>query len=116
MRCNLWWSAWQYPGRSISGVQRAVFGRLLTGRRDEITVTDPEVIATSGTDRHPLLRPAPGVDAGIPGTVFELTDGDLAAADDYEVDAYTRVLVPLRSGAHAWVYVLADSQQGASTD
>ncbi|WP_342744722.1 helix-turn-helix domain-containing protein [Mycolicibacterium vulneris] len=29
------------------------------------------------------------------------------AADEYEVDAYRRIEVPLRSGATAWVYVFA---------
>ncbi|WP_113975046.1 gamma-glutamylcyclotransferase family protein [Nocardia puris] len=95
-------------------VQRTVFGRELDGRPDEITgyslgevlITDPAVIAASGSAVHPVLRPAPSA-AGIPGTVFTIDAHDLAAADAYEVDDYTRVLVPLRSGAKAWVYVLA---------
>jgi hypothetical protein len=29
----------------------------------------------------------------------------LAAADVYEVDDYTRIVVPLRSGAQAWGFV-----------
>ena len=41
----------------------------------------------------------------IPGTRFTLDDEQLAAADRYEVDDYTRVAVPLRSGLTAWVYV-----------
>ncbi|WP_019927332.1 gamma-glutamylcyclotransferase family protein [Nocardia sp. BMG111209] len=95
-------------------VQRSVFGRELDGHGDEITgyelgettITDPAVIATSGSDRHPILRPAT-TETGIPGTVFTLTDDELATADAYEVAAYTRIRVPLRSGADAWVYVLA---------
>jgi hypothetical protein len=31
----------------------------------------------------------------------------LTAADEYEVDDYVRVAVPLRSGGEAWVYVFA---------
>lgn len=34
-------------------------------------------------------------------------DGWLEAADEYEVDDYRRVEVPLRSGRSAWVYVFA---------
>ncbi|MFZ0716823.1 MAG: gamma-glutamylcyclotransferase, partial [Mycobacterium sp.] len=30
-----------------------------------------------------------------------------AAADEYEVDDYRRISVPLRSGPRAWVYVFA---------
>jgi hypothetical protein len=41
--------------------------------------------------------------------VFRLDDAELAAADEYEVDAYVRVRVPLRSGRAAWTYVLADT-------
>lgn len=96
-------------------VQLAVFGRELAGRPDAIvgcdldyvTITDPQVIATSGSDRHPLLRPGTQPDAAIEGTVFEVTTADLGAADDYEVHDYRRVQVPLRSGEQAWVYVFS---------
>ncbi|SDY56664.1 gamma-glutamylcyclotransferase family protein [Herbiconiux ginsengi] len=95
-------------------VQLATFGRLLGGceaavvgyRLDWLTITDPAVIATSGSDRHPLLVPDSTADP-VSGTVFEITVDELLAADDYEVDDYRRVLVPLDSGEQAWVYVFA---------
>ena len=74
---------------------------------DYVTITDPQVIATSGSDRHPMLRPSTRPDAAIEGTAFEVTKEDLAAADEYEVDDYRRVEVPLRSGETTWVYVFA---------
>src|ERR1051325_4252330 len=94
-------------------VQRAVFGRPLLGRYDEVAgyaleevvITDPHVIAASGSDRRPVLVPSEGA-AGVPGTVFVVTDADLAAADAHEVGDCKRVLVPLRSGDRAWAYVL----------
>jgi gamma-glutamylcyclotransferase (GGCT)/AIG2-like uncharacterized protein YtfP len=94
-------------------VQLAVFGHALDGRRDAIvgfdvhyvTITDPHVIETSGSDRHPILRSSSSPDAAVEGTVFRVTATDLAAADEYEVDDYTRIAVPLRSGKQAWVYV-----------
>jgi len=44
----------------------------------------------------------------VPGTVFEVTDAELAAADEYERPAsYSRVSVMLASGKEAWVYVHA---------
>jgi gamma-glutamylcyclotransferase (GGCT)/AIG2-like uncharacterized protein YtfP len=43
----------------------------------------------------------------VEGTVFAISEADLAAADEYEVDDYVRVAVPLRSGRTAWVYVFA---------
>jgi gamma-glutamylcyclotransferase (GGCT)/AIG2-like uncharacterized protein YtfP len=99
-------------------VQQATFGRELDGSLDAIVgydldyviITDPHVIATSGTDRHPILRPTDRAEAAVEGTVFAITETDLAAADEYEVDDYRRVAVPLRSGGQAWVYVFADER------
>ena len=95
--------------------QLRIFGRELDGRPDAIvgyeldyvTITDPHVIATSGSDNHPILRPSDRADAAIEGTVFAISEADLAAADEYEVDDYRRVAVPLRSGDQAWIYVFA---------
>lgn len=41
--------------------------------------------------------------------MYAISEDDLAAADDYEVDDYERVAVPLRSGDQAWVYVFAEA-------
>lgn len=72
-----------------------------------ITITDPEVIDASGSDRHPILVAGDASDR-VEGAALELTDADLAATDDYEVDDYHRELVQLESGRAAWVY-LGDS-------
>jgi hypothetical protein len=104
-----------YGTLQLPEVQRATFGRELPGHRDAIvgfelhyvTITDPHVVATSGSDRHPILRPTDRVDAHVDGMVFTITEDELAAADEYEVDDYRRIAVPLRSGATAWVYVFA---------
>ncbi len=77
----------------------------------DLTITDPQVIATSGGDRHPSLRPtdrpADRPDARVDGTVSTITEAELVAADGYEVDDYRRISVPLRSGLLARVYVFA---------
>jgi gamma-glutamylcyclotransferase (GGCT)/AIG2-like uncharacterized protein YtfP len=96
-------------------VQQATFGRELDGRPDAIvgydldyvTITEPHVIATSGSDRHPILMPTDRAGAAVEGMVFTISEADLAAADEYEVDDYRRIAVPLRSGDEAWVYVFA---------
>ena len=96
-------------------VQLATFGRELEGYIDAIigydldyvTITDPHVIATSGSDRHPILRLTDRPDSHVDGTAFSISDAELAAADEYEVDDYRRISVPLRSGPRAWVYVFA---------
>lgn len=96
-------------------VQFALFGRqvptipdLLPGHRiDWLQITDPAVIATSGSDRHPILRRGAPSDC-VEGAYLELTDEDLIAADEYEVDDYTRVNARLASGVDAWVYIATD--------
>ncbi|CAO3361404.1 gamma-glutamylcyclotransferase family protein [Azospirillum melinis] len=96
-------------------VQLASFGRLLTGRADAmpgyrcdmLEITDPEVIRTSGKRFHPVVSESGDPADEVAGTLFEITPEELAAADSYEVADYRRVMVRLRSGADAWVYVKA---------
>ncbi|MBU2665973.1 gamma-glutamylcyclotransferase [Actinoplanes bogorensis] len=93
-------------------VQRATFGRTLPARDDRIVgyridmleITDAEVVALSGQSHHPVLVPGTPADT-VEGSVFDLTDDELLRADEYEVDDYRRVEVPLASGGAAWVYV-----------
>lgn len=96
-------------------VQQALFGRsvptvddALPGYRIEwLTITDPEVIETSGSDRHPILRKGDPADSAA-GAYLTIDDAALAAADDYEVDDYVRTAVTLASGVHAWAYLAAE--------
>ena len=96
-------------------VQAALFARsvptiddALPGYRIEwLTITDPEVIRTSGSDRHPILRAGAPTDSA-PGAYLVLSDDELAAADAYEVDDYVRPAVTLTSGMAAWAYLAAD--------
>jgi len=96
-------------------VQMETFGRRLSGRpdalpghrREMVRITDPDVIAASGADHHPIVLESGDPADEVVGTVFEITEAELAAADDYEVDDYKRVSVRLRSGMDAWVYVKA---------
>ena len=41
----------------------------------------------------------------VHGILFMITEIELRAADDYEVDDYKRIQVVLKSGKNAWVYV-----------
>ena len=94
-------------------VQKATFGRELSGRDDQITgfrveqllITDPHVVEVSGLTHHPVLRATGDPADVVDGTVLDLTDGELRQADDYEVEDYKRVAAPLTSGGTAWVYV-----------
>lgn len=78
---------------------------MLPGYRiDWLTITNTDVIAASGSDRHPILRAGDASDS-VDGAYLELTDAELAATDAYEVDDYTRHRVTLASGVSAWVYL-----------
>jgi gamma-glutamylcyclotransferase (GGCT)/AIG2-like uncharacterized protein YtfP len=97
-------------------VQSATFGRLLEGSDDAlpgyrcsmIEITDPEVIATSGANFHPIVEPSIDPRDEVAGRVFTITDAELVAADTYEVSDYARISVRLKSGVEAWVYIGAD--------
>ena len=94
-------------------VQQATFGRLLKGSVDAlvgyaqlmVTIEDADVVARSGKTHHPIVAFTGEGEDRVAGTVFEISDAELAAADAYEVDAYKRILAPLASGLNAWVYV-----------
>jgi gamma-glutamylcyclotransferase (GGCT)/AIG2-like uncharacterized protein YtfP len=54
-----------------------------------------------------VVRPSANPADEVAGTVFEITQQELLAADEYEVSDYKRVLVTLKSGIDAWVYIAA---------
>lgn len=92
-------------------VQTALFGRAVPSTPASLAghatrpqpITDPAVIAASGLDVHLTLERRIG--AAVEGAVLHLTDRELAAADDYEVDDYARRRVLLSSGESAWAYL-----------
>jgi hypothetical protein len=94
-------------------VQLSTFGRVLRGEPDELVgfeeslleVEDPEFVATSGKAHHAVVRFNGRNDSRVRGVVFEVTEGELASADDYEPAGYTRISTILASGRQAWVYV-----------
>lgn len=96
-------------------VQLALFGRALDGRDDvlpgyavsPLQITDPSVIATSGSSLHTIARETGDPLDRVPGTAFRITAAELAAADAYEVSDCTRVTARLGSGIAAFVYVSA---------
>lgn len=103
-------------------VQESLFGRVVATEADALTgfrlasvrITDPAVIATSGSDVHPMLVRGDGA-ARVEGVALRLTPAELAAADAYEVDAYVRVAVTLASGRAAFAYIARAADQAASS-
>lgn len=99
-------------------VQLATFGRLLEGAPDALVgvepalarIEDPRLVAARGRTHNADLRFNGRPDSRVEGTAFELSDAELAAADEYErPDGYRRVWVTLASGRKAWVFVHAGS-------
>jgi hypothetical protein len=96
-------------------VQLALFGRPLDGRDDvlpgyavsPLEISDPAVIATSGSALHTVARPTGDPRDEVPGTAYRINQAELAAADAYEVDDCARVSARLGSGVEAFVYVSA---------
>jgi len=97
-------------------VQLATFGRRLHGQCDGLPGYEPSLVeiedlrqaAAIGRTHHANVIFNGCAGSRVPGKVFEVTDAELAAADEYERPAsYERVSVTLTSGKEAWVYVHA---------
>lgn len=94
-------------------VQIETFGRLLKGspevlisyRLDSIKIEDEYVVQTSGETHHPILRFSGNNADEIKGLAFEVTEEELIQTHAYEAEHYKRILVELKSGKNAWVYV-----------
>jgi len=93
-------------------VQLSTFGRRLRGHPDALvgfeqtvlTIEDPAFVATSGKAHHAIVKFNGRNDSRVSGMVFELTETELASADQYEPAGYTRIVATLASGNQAWVY------------
>jgi hypothetical protein len=97
-------------------VQLATFGRKLAGEKDLVTgyepalvrIADAAVATRLGKTHHDNIAPTGDDWSNVQGTVFEVTEAELALADTFEAQFdYKRVNVTLASGTDAWVYVHA---------
>jgi len=94
------------------GVQLSTFGRRLDGDADALigfeqsllTIDDQEFVKTSGKAQHAIVRFTGRSENAVNGVVFEVSDSELAQADQYEPVGYKRIMTTLRSGKRAWVY------------
>ncbi|SDH29039.1 gamma-glutamylcyclotransferase family protein [Agrococcus jejuensis] len=94
-------------------VQQALYGgpvptvpdALVGWRLTTVRITDPAVIAASGSDLHPGVERSGDVADRVDGGVLTLDDEALAATDRYESVGYERTSVVLASGREAWIYV-----------
>jgi gamma-glutamylcyclotransferase (GGCT)/AIG2-like uncharacterized protein YtfP len=66
------------------------------------------LVVSSGMRHHANVIGNGRSECRVEGTVFEITDDELALADRYERAAnYRRQLVTMHSGTRAWVYTHA---------
>ena len=106
-----------YGTLQLRNVQIETFGRELDGDKDallgyylsEIEIQDKDVIKTSGTNIHPILRASENPYDEVKGTVFEITIEELFNADQYEVSEYMRVSAKLKSGKTTWIYAASEA-------
>jgi hypothetical protein len=98
-------------------IQLALFGRMVQGTRDvlsgykvsEVDITDEAFLATGEQSRQLTATPSSNPNDSIQGTVLELTEAELQAADRYEPVIYKRIKVVLASGKAAWIYSVSES-------
>jgi len=84
-------------------IQIAIFGRELKGRADALPGYVRRKVNIGDTQFYDA---SPDPEKSVSGMVFEVTNEELTAADEYERDAdYVRIEAPLSSGVRAWVYV-----------
>ena len=94
-------------------VQLAIFGRTLVGTPDTLigyrvimsATADQDFVRKTGAVHHRNLQ-FTGIESDIAeGTVLTITPKELQQADTYEPTDYERLLVQLKSGSKAWVYL-----------
>src|ERR1041384_1018758 len=105
-------------------VQLFAFGRLLQGSKDElpgfepslVAIEDQEVVARLGRTHHANVTYNGRNDSRVSGTVFDVTEAEVEAADRFEQPFnYERIRVTLASGNEAWVYVSGGASRGDSS-
>ncbi len=102
-----------YGTLQTEAVQLSLFRRRLDGQADALVgyrlrivrIEDREFVAASGTADHRNLEFTGAPADFVEGTVFTVTRSEIEQADAYEPAGYKRVLVLLRSGRNAWVYL-----------
>jgi hypothetical protein len=88
-------------------IQRSLFGRVLRGQPDELVgfeETSVMIEDSNARTTYSIVRFNGRKDSRVRGVVFEVSESDLAKADEYESASYTRISAKLASGKEAWVY------------
>lgn len=112
---NDWVLLFSYGTLQYPQVQLDTFGRLLASeddailgfRLEQVEITDPAVLASSGQRFHPIAVACDDPAKMVTGKVLRITPQELAKADQYEVADYQRVTANTQAGQQVQVYVAA---------
>jgi gamma-glutamylcyclotransferase (GGCT)/AIG2-like uncharacterized protein YtfP len=97
-------------------VQVSTFGRKLAGEKDLligyepslVKIDDPATAERLKKTHHDNVKNTGDDWSSVQGTVFDVSDDELAQADAHEAQYnYRRIKVGLASGKEAWVYAHA---------
>ncbi len=84
-------------------VQEKLFGRILLGQEDILPDYEKGHLEIEGKKFNVANQKVGSV---IDGTVYDLSLVELERADRYEGKRYERILVVLKSGTQAWLYLI----------
>jgi gamma-glutamylcyclotransferase (GGCT)/AIG2-like uncharacterized protein YtfP len=104
-----------YGTLQTSNVQLALFGRRLTGAKDNlkgyklssIEITDETFLSTGAEKYQRIAAISDNKNDVIEGTLLEVSEEELRMADTYEPAEYKRVNVTFESGKKGWIYAAA---------
>ena len=85
------------------GIQKQVFGKTLKMDNDQLP--GYELSSTRAYGQYLVIQKSLNTNKSIEGVALEVSTHDLEQADTYEGPEYKRILVNLKSGKEAWVYV-----------
>ncbi|MEO8535629.1 MAG: gamma-glutamylcyclotransferase family protein [Flavobacterium sp.] len=97
-----------YGTLKSKAIQMQVFNKLLTGTPDQLTgykLKGLQIEEEFGMADYFVATPSENPQDFVRGVVFDITNHDLAKADQFESNAYKRVEIKLKSGITAWIYI-----------
>lgn len=83
-------------------IQKKIFGRELIGENRSLKWYTISKINIDGIDYPNII---PSIDDVVKGKLYQLTNQELAIADDYEGDEYNRIKIKFLDNISAWVYI-----------
>ncbi|GGF66716.1 gamma-glutamylcyclotransferase family protein [Wenyingzhuangia marina] len=108
-----------YGTLKLEKVQTEIFGKVLQGKDDIVKgyklgifhFVNPEAIAISEKDCHPLATPSENPNDEISGTIYEINEEEIKTKEICITDDCERVQVITDSGTICWMYVIKSKKK-----